>query len=133
MAQKKIGNESNEAGICGELVTTLKRLFLLMRDRGMNFQFMNLRHNTRFEGQPVPYVLRPAELAGVKVERGKVVIQSDDAIFRIYEMPKNSILETLSELLNWAKEKIDRLIAGMQDDRKTVVAPHTIQFFSAAR
>jgi hypothetical protein len=36
-----------------------------MKKHHINLEIMNLRHDTRFEGKPVPYILRSEELVDV--------------------------------------------------------------------
>jgi hypothetical protein len=133
MARKQIGSieQREPTGICTELVETLESLFQEMRKHRINFEFLNIRHDKPYVGEPVPFVLLSTQLTGVKTEKGVALIQSNDAIFRIYETRKDVITAKLEALLTWAKNQLSKIVDELANGIKTIAAPASIVFFSA--
>jgi hypothetical protein len=128
---RKIGNTDKESGVCEQAITALKHLFQLMKKHHINLEIMNLRHDTRFEGKPVPYILRSEELVDVQAERGRATFLSDTAIFRIYKKEHDSFLDKMKELLNWAQAQIQ--FNSIEGAVGVISAPNTLEFFSAPK
>ncbi len=113
-----------------EVASTLQNLIRKMQEFHLKFSFLNLPHDKPYVGTPATLILKSEDLTDVRLEKGNVVFESKDVIFRIYGSKKEE--NPAIAFLKWARAQLAKLTDDLKAGIRIIVVPDWITFFSTS-